>query len=186
MVCRSDETHDSTLNTAHSSTRLHETDLSLLQQIQSVIDQYKTPEFSISTMNERKVSVTADTQVVGSSQCDLVHVHDKDVVDRIRVCSSLRDIEDFLKESFMVDRVDDIVRCITCVPDTVINHTSPGILKSHSVEYEKENVQSRNLRHLKENMINHLQSKTHQQNVEKKNREEKIKAANAAHNREIG
>ena len=65
------------------STRLQETDLSLLQQIQSVIDQYKTREFSISTINERKVSVTADTQVVGSSHCDLVHVHDKEIFDRI-------------------------------------------------------------------------------------------------------
>ena len=181
-----DVTHDYTPNTVHSPTRSHETDLSLLQQIQSVIDRYKTREFSNSTVNEGKVNVIPNTQVVGSSQCDLVHVHDEDVVDRIRVCSSLRNIEDFLKESFMVDRVDDIVRCITCVPDTVINHVSPGVLKSHSVEYEKENVQSRSLRHLKENMIKHLRSTTHQQNVEKKNREEKVKATNAARNREIG
>ena len=47
--------------TVHSSTRPHETDLSLLQQIQSVIDQYKIREFTNSTVNEGKVTVMADT-----------------------------------------------------------------------------------------------------------------------------
>ena len=62
----------------------------------------------------------------------------------------------------------------------------PGIFRVQDVEYEKETVQSRRLRNLKRDLINHLKSNMHQHNVEKQNEEARAKAKLSLRNREIG
>lgn len=167
-----------------------ETDVShsLLQELQSVIDQYKTRELISSSENKRNVCVAREGQVAGSSWCNEErHVGESEVGERLRVCYCLNDIETLLSDYFVVGRFDEIVRCLTCVPDSIVHQeASVGIFKCRGVEYERENVQSRNLRHLKEHMNTHLSSATHRNNLEKKKEDARIHASKVARNREIG
>ena len=89
----------------------------------------------------------------------------------------MKDIENLLTSSFSVDRIDEVLICNACIvnPENILlhdqNHTVPGLFRLQGVEHEKEKVQSRQLRHLKEHMISHLKSQKHQANIENQKKE---------------
>ena len=84
--------------------------------------------------------------------------YELELENRIKVCVCLKDIENLLTSSFSVDRIDEVLICNACIvnPENILlrdqNHTVPGLFGLQGVEHEKEQVQSRQLRHLKEHI----------------------------------
>ena len=130
----------------------------LLNQMQSLLDALKVQDGQGSS--QLRATCPQDVNIDKSDNFDL------DVVDRVRVCASLKDIEEILKSSFLVDKINQFAACNACVPNPEnqlfrSQQNLPGLFKVEGVEYEKEKIQSRELRHLKEHMISHLKTKNH-------------------------
>ena len=86
-----------------------------------------------------------------------------------------------MNEIFFVDRVNMVLFCKTCIPvpeNAILGEkqgVTPGVFSLEDIEYEKEKVQSRNLRRLKERLIKHLKTQTHEKYDAKQNEEARIK-----------
>ena len=172
-----------TMSSSSSSFHIKETDISLMERMQSVIDQFKNKEMNSTSIDNKTVNEEELLTGNDNNQCQII-INETEI--RIKVCASLKDIEVVLASDFSVDKVNEVVRCITCITDFTVNQNTPGIFKTHNVEYEKENVQSRQLRHLKEHMIAHLKSACHQVNADKQTQDARSKTKSAALNLEFG
>ena len=127
----------------------------LLEQMQILLDELK---FKDSGSNDG--GKLRGQHVIDSHSTQVVYDHE--IVDRIKVCVSLNDLQTIIKETFSVDRINEFMLCKTCIsnPENIFlgsgKQNVVGAFSIQGVEYEKERVQSRPLRHLKENLINHL------------------------------
>ena len=146
---------------------------SLLEEIQHILEKWKLRSTSSNTNIETKCEQGAEMKEKDT-------YYELELENRIKVCVCLKDIENLLTSSFSVDRIDDVLICNACIvnPENILlhdqNHTVPGLFRLQGVEHEKEKVQSRQLRHLKEHMISHLKSQKHQANIEKQKHQANI------------
>ena len=67
-----------------------------------------------------------------------------------------------------------------------MKQTTVGIFKIHDVEYEGERVQSRQLRHLKERLLAHLKTQSHEKMVQKEKEKLRIQSKLVTRNQQIG
>ena len=144
----------------------------VLEQIQSLLNTLN--------MNEKEKRPSDRRAEDDGTKLECKHEHDK-IENRIKICASLKDIVTIMNETFFVDRVNDVLFCKTCIPNPENafvgdNQIGPGVFSLQDVEYEKEKVQSRQLRRLKERLIKHLETQTHLKCDEKQKEEARIKA----------
>ena len=102
-----------------------------------------------------------------------------------------------MKDTFAFDKINQVVSCRTCIKDAEFNfldflekkqkqQNMAGVFSAQGVENEKERVQSRPLRHLKEALVAHFSKATHQHNDAVRKEEMRIQKETANRNRVIG
>ena len=108
---------------------------------------------------------------------------------KVRLCSSLKEIDTLLNDTFRYDRVNDLLNWICCVSNfsPPLAQNKFGVFSVSNVKYEKLEVRSSRFKNLTAHLIAHVNSPSHRKNSDK--REEyhlKEMAAKSARNVEIG
>ena len=168
------ETSEPMDTTSTEKSRSSAPDSNLLVELQSVIDKY------------RNLEITSHPPVKDAALPG--EIDNSEIVNRLKVCASLRDFENIVADSFVLDRNTETIRCRICVPDstTTTQYNLSGVFTTENVEHVREDVQSLHLRHLKNHILTHLKSATHLKNSEEKVREMQVQKSIHNRNREIG
>ena len=129
----------------------------------------------------------SETQKNTSDYCDF----DDDLERKIRLCSSLKEIENILDNVFHHDRVNFILYCTACISDDVTALTSElildksGVFNVSDIEVEKLKARSKSFRNLTGHLVAHVKSDSHIKNSIKREEQLRQMAAISPRNTEI-
>ena len=177
-------------NLSSPNNNLHETqtllyDNDLLQQMQSLLDALKLQ----SSDGNSSMEVAVKENVPSDTKSNLSNA-DEELVNRIQMSTSLKEIEAVLDDDFSVDRICDRLICNLCITDieNISSHKQsiPGLFTINDVENTKQKTQSRELRNLKTHLVSHIKTNIHQKNFEKQEEQKTASRKRIGRNREIG
>ena len=145
---------DPSINTVETESPTH-TLQDILSQMQSLLDKLKLESAGRNTLWCQPHSVTDDC------------VSNNDIERKVRLCSSLKEIETLFNDIFHYDRINDLLTCICCFSDfsPPLVQNKSGVFSVLNMEYEKLKVRSSRFKNLTANLIAHVNSPSHRKPI---------------------